>query len=290
MNRQKSTIEELDAFLSLDKLFYKEKEKTEELSEKFIKDAFAYHINNNNYYRKYCETLGLGIDDVTRDYRQIPMLPSSLFKKNDNYTLSSRDSSILKTSSSGTKGTISVVNRDNKTLQRFFASVAAGVQDVLNLEQSDLKVFSLSPPEDEIEHLWVSYVLAGIAVYYPSKYYISNGVYHVEDVIIDLEKMNESTDVASIIVGSPPLILDTVMYLEEKGVLNLGANAKVITIGGWKSRQGEYIERLEFDERVVKAFGLENTENVRDVYNMVELNTVIFECRHHRKHCHHGYM
>lgn len=280
------TVSKLDFILSCDEIFYQDFDKSRELLHEFIYESVWYHMENNNYYAEYCKQRLFNIDEMGTDYWKIPALPSAIFKKHKKYTVSRDDGSILLTTSSGTQGTISQVPRDNDTLMRFFSSVAAGVQDILEIEQSDLHVYSLSPANDEVEHLWISYVLAGILVYYPTQYYVSNGEFYIQSLINDLREADSSCENEQIlIVGPPALVLDVTKELEKTESLNLGDNCKILTIGGWKSRQGEYVKRELFDGRVAEAFGLKNTESVRDVYNMVELNTVIFECKVHRKHC-----
>ena len=279
-------VSKLDAVLSSDDVFYQDFNKSRQQLNELLYEAASWHMENNQYYKEYCEKNSFHIEDMKEDLWKIPAMPSAIFKRHKKFTVIRDDGSILQTTSSGTQGTISQVPRDNDTLMRFFASVTAGVQDVLNIEQQDLNIFCLSPANDEVEHLWISYVLEGIQVYYPTKYYVINGVFHIDKLIEELrnlDSVNEKNQV--LIVGPPALVLDVTNKLEETDCLNLGEHCKILTIGGWKSRQGESVKREVFDERVAKAFGLLNTEYVRDVYNMVELNTVIFECKNHRKHC-----
>ena len=279
-------ISKLDAVLSSDEAFYEDFDKSRAQLNEFIHEAVSWHIKHNQFYREYCKKHSFHIEDMKEDLWKIPALPSAIFKRDKKYTISRDDDTILSTTSSGTQGTISQVPRDNDTLMRFFASVTVGVQDVLNIEQQELNVYCLSPANDEVEHLWISYVLAGILVYYPTKYYVTNGEFHIDILIEDLRKLDaldENNQV--LIVGPPALVLDVTKKLEETEGLKVGKHCKILTIGGLKSRQGECVKRELLDERVTKAFGLFNVKYVRDVYNMVELNTVIFECQNHKKHC-----
>ncbi|TDC86425.1 hypothetical protein [Actinomadura sp. 7K507] len=58
----------------------------------------------------------------------------------------------------------------------------------------------------------------------------------------------------------------------------------VITGGGRKRSEGETIARDRFNEMVSDAFGLSSPTRLRDGFNLVELNTVLFECRAQRNH------
>ena len=75
-------------------------------------------------------------------------------------------------------------------------------------------------------------------------------------------------------------------FLEEEGItLDLGQqDGFVITAGGWKSYSSQEIERDEFVLRCAKYFSIKDKHHIRDAYNMVELNTVIFECELGVKH------
>jgi long-chain-fatty-acid---luciferin-component ligase len=57
----------------------------------------------------------------------------------------------------------------------------------------------------------------------------------------------------------------------------------VVAIGGWKRRSGERIPRAEFDDRIAAGLGIE-TRQIRDAFNMVELNTAVLECEYHQMH------
>ena len=285
-NINNNTISELDALLSSDDLFFEDYDKIQVRLKIFLKESVKWHYDNNKYYRAYCDNNNFNIDDIDSDISSIPALPSAIFKRHKDFSITRDDGSILLTTSSGTQGTISKVPRDNDTLMRFFASVTAGVQKVLKIEQNELYVYCLSPENHEVKHLWISYVLAGILVYYPTKYYVKNSEFLIDKLIEDLRNIKTIDENHPVlIVGPPALILDTTKRLEQTQSLHLGEHCKILTIGGWKTRQGESVKRPLFDEKVAAAFGLSSIENVRDVYNMVELNTVIFECSEHKKHC-----
>jgi long-chain-fatty-acid---luciferin-component ligase len=58
----------------------------------------------------------------------------------------------------------------------------------------------------------------------------------------------------------------------------------VVTAGGWKRLDGERIEPAAFRAMVADALGLAGEDQVRDAFNQVELNSVVFECEQHAKH------
>ncbi|BDS11582.1 LuxE/PaaK family acyltransferase [Aureispira anguillae] len=279
-------ISAIDEFLSSDDVFLQDFNKSRKKLTEFLKAIIRHHINSNPYYADYCKRMNFNIEEDEFDLNKIPLLPSAIFKNDLKFVQSNWDDSVMLTTSSGTKGTVSQVPRDNTTLMRFFASVAAGVQEVFEIPQSNLDLYCLSPKLEEIKHLWISYVITGVSLYFPSKFYVSNDEFKVEQLVSDLRKVDQDKNGKKIvIIGPPALVLDTTKELAKTGNLNLLDRCLIVTMGGWKSRQGDIVERKELTQRIVEAFGLLNEEYVRDVYNMVELNTVIFECKHHKKHC-----
>lgn len=286
MTRSTSIVDQLsdlDAYLSSDDIFHEAPGESRARLVGFLRDATAHHIATNEYYARYCRRLGFSPDRLEDDPSAVPLLPSAVFKGQLAHVQSNDAPSTLVTTSSGTQGTLSRVPRDNDTLMRFFASVSAGVQEILEIEHKDVKIYCLGPTAEESEHLWISYVMAGVSVYYPSKFYVSGGAFAIDELLEDLRSVDSDQFIC--VVGPPALMLDTTRELERTGGLDFGDNAVIITMGGWKTRLGERVARSDFDWRIAKAFGLTGEHSVRDVYNMVELNTVIFECREHRKHC-----
>ncbi len=73
-------------------------------------------------------------------------------------------------------------------------------------------------------------------------------------------------------------------HVAARGGLQFKARMKVVTIGGWKRREGERVSRTELSDVVCRSLGLDNDHYVRDAFNMVELNTVIMECERHKLH------
>jgi long-chain-fatty-acid---luciferin-component ligase len=167
---------------------------------------------------------------------------------------------------------------------RFFASVAVGNRELFGIEGFDRPVFSLGPPTSAAPNLWIAYVMTGLAVALPTDFYVdSNDRFEIEQLVYDLRQL--PGDAGAILVGPPPLLLDLAAYLEATHPLNLGSDALVATIGGWKRRQNEVVARDDFSVRVARALGIPDVSRIRDTFNMVELNSVFFECQFHRKHC-----
>jgi long-chain-fatty-acid---luciferin-component ligase len=247
------------------------------------REALEHHLENNRAFRAYCQRNAFDASALgsPEDLARLPLLPSSLFKAKPDLVRSTREpTQVVLTTSSGTQGRISTVPRDDVTLMRFFAAISAAVREMLKLENQEARFFNLAPPTAEDPHLWIAYVMAGVGLTHRGDCYVSRGEIQLGRLLRDLRAGDERRA----IVGPPPLILDLVRHLEGREPVRLPTGSSVITIGGWKRRSGEEIPRDRFDERVAAAFGLADVSEVRDTFNMVELNSVLVECAARRKH------
>jgi long-chain-fatty-acid---luciferin-component ligase len=284
--RPVGSISELDSLLGSDGLFHLESAEAVGIRVRHVRDAVALHLDRNSRYREYAARCDFDLDspDAARGTSlldAVPLLPTSVFKRPLEHVRTG-DDPVITTTSSGTLGTISRVPRDDVTLMRFYATVTAGIRGVLGVEDSTTPVLNLLPPVDQVEHLWVSYVMSGVALLFPSTSYVDGVGFDVDALLGDLAAVPASRSVG--LVGPPSLLLEVAVAAAAAGGLRLPSDSIVIAMGGWKRRQSGAVDRSAFDGTVAAALGLDPSR-VRDAFNMVELNTVIVECEHKRKHC-----
>jgi len=280
-------MSEIDKLLSMEGNLQIPSEQKRRVLQRLLLESVAKQIANNKNYSDYCKTNGVSEENVSENIDSIPLIPAVVFKKNYFLAQTSKNDDILITTSSGTKGSISQVPRDNQTLMRFYSTINSGLQDVFNYKQTNFEFLCLTPPSNEAKHLWISYLITGINLFYPCTHYISNGNLEYDKLMSDLQRIQECDGPKKyLIVGSPALIMDlTKLIRNNHQELKLNDKCLIVTMGGWKRRQSEMISKDEFYDQVIEVFGLKNDEYIRDAYNMVELNTVFFECKHHNKHC-----
>ncbi|HMG55801.1 MAG TPA: hypothetical protein VK601_20015 [Kofleriaceae bacterium] len=184
--------------------------------------------------------------------------------------------------SSGTSGTKSIVPRDGLTLERYVGSVLHGIRDFLE-DRERRQALVLGPPPHEVGDLWFTYSLSLAEVLNETDYFVSDGRLDSEALWRTLTTLESG--VQPVIIGPPSLLWDFLEWLsQQRRSLDLSAReAFILTAGGWKLRIDESVDRDTFNRRIHDQLGLP-AERLRDVFNMVELNTVIFECEKQQKH------
>ena len=253
--------------------------KARSLTLEFTREAFAWHFTHCPEYSRYCARVGVSPSTSSNalDLAQIPLLPTSLFKRF--LIRSCSEAEIEKIClSSGTQGGQSRVVRDQRTLERFLGSVHALLQLAPQTRESAAQLFVLGPDTDEASDLWLAYVLSVTELLYPARFYVSHGRPQLEHLIADLEA--SSSAVQPILIGPPAMMLDLADTVKRRGAkLNLErSGGYVITAGGWKRANDRAVERASFGAIMGDALGLSDPRAVRDCFNMVELNSVLMTC------------
>jgi long-chain-fatty-acid---luciferin-component ligase len=263
---------------------------------KLVAEYSEYQYENCSRYRNFMKSVGANVHVHEHSYdckqliskiSKLPLIPTSAFKRTiieiDSPILS-KDNTTLRTTSSGTTGSSSVVNRDRTTLERLIGSVKAGIQLIDSWYEDELQVVNLGPDMNEAGNIWFPYVMSLTELVHPTKHYLRDNKFSEEEVYNDILEFLDSFRHLGI-VGPPFLVLKFVSFLKKHQYSVLGGSRiTVLTAGGWKKHQGSSIPRNEFMSIVKEAFQLESVTQIRDAFNQVELNTVFFECRAHRKH------
>jgi long-chain-fatty-acid---luciferin-component ligase len=246
-------------------------------------EAFSHHFANCKQYQRYCAIEGVKPESLTLpdDIVKVPLIPASMFKE-QTITSVDREAVAKVCRSSGTQGVISRVHRDNSSLERFVGSIRLSAEQLLDLRVR-AHVFNLGPDTDAAGDVWFPYVMSLISLLRPATHYVSDGVFEPRRVADDLMALDP--EIQPIIVGPPIFVVYLLRHLADQGVtLDLGARrGLLVTGGGWKTHTDEEVDSADFRAWCASQLGLDAV-SVRDAYNMVELNTVVFECEAARKH------
>jgi len=250
-----------------------------------LRDSFAYHFAENERYRQFAIHAGVQPGPELR-LGEIPLLPSGLFKRSGVELLSTPASSIIKyCESSGTSGSVSVVPRDESTLSNFLGSISSIFPSFLQIERTGKqRGFVLGPSADDAGDLWFSYVISCVSLMMQTEFMERDGQ-------IDMARTAQrvraalAEDLDVVIIGPPFLILELSEHVAKQADWpRLSARSFVVSAGGWKSRQRESIDDVRYRQAVAERLKLPSESALRDIYNMVELNTVLPECERHQKH------
>lgn len=267
-----------------DDIFHWSPRRSQETALALLSASVHHHFDGCEAYRRLCRAEGFHPDALSSwsDVERVPLVPSTFFKGRILRTESG--SEIVKLClSSGTQGTPSQVPRDHATLERFLGSTGSCVELLLR-PYDHAHVFNLGPDCEEAADLWFSYVMSILQVRWSESHYVEQGSFELGALVDDLIRAEGVTQ--AVVVGPPVLMLHLVDQLERSGIrLKLGETGSMaVTAGGWKRFGGSAVSRRELTQRLVDVLGLASAGAVRDAFNMVELNTVILECEHHRKH------
>lgn len=203
-------------------------------------------------------------------YRQL-LIPSAIFKRG---IAVSDVKDVVGCNSSGTRGSVSSVPRDDATLQRFFSGVRAVVRTVVEMGTKGFSLVSLLPTLSAERPPWTSYIVAGLASAHPMTLPGTRSPAEVLDTEI-------ATNAKCILMGAPQDVLRFAEKVQTPG--DRRGRLIVITVGGWKTSERESISPRHLRSRVSERLGIDPGD-IRDGYSMVEINTAFVECQEHRKH------
>jgi long-chain-fatty-acid---luciferin-component ligase len=291
-----ANVRTLDVSSALDRTIFEttdwwRKPEVEQVADRvaFLRSAVEHHLESCALYGAYAARRGF--DAATLDRREalatVPQIPTTVFKRVDVLSVPRR-TVVHSFTSSGTTGVQSQVLRDEPTLARLAGSLRPDLEvwsDVFDERDVDEggEVVNLGPGRAEASGLWFSYVMSLVEQFAPATNCVHGGRLDL-DLAADRIRSGFAGGRLVCVVGPPVLVAALCRRIAPERLAG-GANALVITGGGWKrAAVGEVLDREAFTELVVEALGLERREQVRDVFNQVELNTLFVECGRGRLH------
>jgi len=263
-------------------------EEYEKLNFEYIKDSFFYHYANCKSYRLYCDSLNFTPNNLKtiEDLTKIPLVTTDVFKYMSVYTGESNEQ-MMKCVSSGTQGGRSTIFRDKETIENMLFSVSLIKEVIYGNRKIERKprLFVISPTGDDNKELWIANVLKLVENVYTTGYYVKDKNVLEEKLYADICNMNCENEFP-VIVTPPILLLHFIDYLKSNHIeLDFGKmGGVIITAGGWKKANNQNVHKEEFKNRIITEFHINEPENVRDAFNMVELNTILIDCEEGNYH------
>lgn len=250
--------------------------------------AIEWHLERCPLYAAYADKQGFRVENIQEetDLTLVPQLPTGLYKRAAIVTEGTDRDAAKRCTSSGTRGSVSVVWRDRPTIQRLLGSVQAGVREFLDDPfEDDVEIINLGPDQSEAGDLWFAYVLSLVELGYSTTHMTHDGQLDAKKAAETVTRAREDASVV-VVIGSPAQMHDVA---QEAGLLSTPARngsgrVIAITAGGWKRLDGARVARSDVAKAVMEGLGVTSPHDLRDMFNQVELNTVIFECEHGAKH------
>lgn len=251
----------------------------------FVRATAQYHLERCELFRDYAARIGFDPDDINSelDLGAVPQIPTGVFKRT---TVRSGTADARLCASSGTRGNLSVIWRDRETIQRLLGSIQSGIAEFLDDPyEEDVAVINLGPSQEEAGDLWLAYVLGLVELGYETQHMMKDGVLDARaaaDAIVAAR--DRATTI--VVIGAPSVMYDVALVCQNDASRHRDDDVRVVSVtaGGWKRQDGGSVDRETFTKTVIEAFGMEGPQDVRDTFNQVELNTVLFECEHGKKH------
>lgn len=265
--------------------FYESQDARDVVRINLIGQMFAYHRERNSYYRSLCSernTLDLHINSMD-DVKKIPLINVQEFKQADSAKLLSTGLAEIEFEmrSTGTTGVPSISRRDHITCNNALALISGLYRDFFRIVNGAGLFFSTSL--EEMPEMGMVKALNFMNACLDTEDFLVSGVaFDNKRAIADIEKWQGKF--TRHILGAPFLLnmfLDHLKMNNKK--LQLDRNSKIITMGGWKRYTGIQISRDELAGKCKEFLGIEPGQ-IRDIYGLVECNTLAIECEHNVKH------
>jgi long-chain-fatty-acid---luciferin-component ligase len=253
----------------------------------FVRTAAEHHYEHCALFREYAARLDFDPSDVNsvEGMALVPQLPTGVFKRTTVRSAADEED-MRRCTSSGTRGSLSVIWRDRETIQRLCGSIQSGIAEFLgDPYEEDVIVINLGPSEEEAGDLWLAYVLSLVELGYETRHMMTNGILDAPmaaDAIVDAC----ASAAMVVVIGAPSVMYEVAQACpcDRKTRHDKDVRVVAVTAGGWKRRNGTGVSRDALTKTVVEAFGIGDARDVRDTFNQVELNTVLFECEYAKKH------
>lgn len=254
-----------------------------------IKESFEYHYQQCESYRRFC-TQGHKFSPESLnefdDLEKIPQISTAVFKSIDVCSVDKNSCKCCK--SSGTKGTVSKIYRDDQTIQSFLHSICENVKEMYDLTPENCVIYNLGPSEEEAGDVWIAYVTGFLKRVFETYHFLRAGVLETDELIEKIKDINTRKRV--VLLGAPTLFVRLFEKMEDGNIhIQLPDDAIMLTAGGWKNKAGDTMSRTAFSELIKNYFGIGENQYF-DLYNQVESNTLFCECQYHNKHVPAGHL
>lgn len=250
-----------------------------------IKDAFAFHYANNEFFRASCNEKGITPNSIQspEDLVKIPLVPISIFKSAHSHKLLSvslREIE-LEMRSTGTSGIPSVARRCSNTVNYGVLGIYAMYREFFKISKG--AGLYLCPSTEEIPEMGMIKALNMLAGLLDThRFMVTQDRFVPEEALAQLNEWSNKFD--RHVIGPPFIIHRFISFLKATNQkVQLDKNSYVITLGGWKRFSGQMISRVDFNNECMEYLGVDKSQ-IRDMYALVESNVVAIDDEYGVKH------
>jgi phenylacetate-coenzyme A ligase PaaK-like adenylate-forming protein len=257
-----------------------------------VKEAYAFHYEHNEVYRKLCddELFDIARVQTPDDTAAIPHLLVEAFKWYNLLSISPDEVEATFTSS-GTSGQKSHISWDKashnrQTLMRQRIIESYGLKSD---QEVNYLIFAYSPAVSESKG--AAYAHQMYSTFAPARKKVfaidadeQGKAAFSEQRCTDTFAEYQKEDIPLRIVGFPAFIYDTLLYMKEKNLrFRFPEESLIIIAGGWKTAEKKSIPFDEFAGLTAEYLGID-AHRIRDVYGFVEHGVPYITCEHQHFH------
>ncbi len=258
---------------------------------KAMRENYAFQYAHCPEYRKLMEAEGKSPGDIKKykDIKEIPVLPTLLFKHHKIFSIPERRM-FIKATSSGTGGTFSKIGFDFSGMLYGLNMVirVARYRNLLSLRPVNYIILGYKPHRSN--QTAVTKTALGSTFFAPAIHrtfalHYRNGKYELdlERIIRALQKYARSRFPVRF-MGFPSYTYFLLKMMEERGILlKLPEGSKIMLGGGWKQFYQEQVDKEVLYSLAEKVLGIKE-ENIVEFFGAVEHPILYCDCKNHHFH------
>jgi len=272
-----------DNLLNLD-VYTNDKKLREKLFLDSLNETYKHHYENCEPYRRFCDRRGFNNRIIFKELEEIPALPVQAFKQYGDYLISSSNKkrSNLILQSSATSGRPSSVSIDKITARRQVQTMSRVLVNFLGEKKRPFIIVDADPRNASRASMGARVAAtSGFLNFSKKQTYIlkespSGNLTLDESMLIDeLKKLSESGE-SPVIFGFTYVLFESILENPEKySNFNLGNDASLIHIGGWKKLENRKVSKSNFNDLVNSFFGIPQ-QNIFDIFGFTEQMGIIY--------------
>lgn len=237
---------------------------------------FAYQVESNAPYARYCASLGLSSAEAPRHWREIPAVPAEAFKEATLATFAVAQAALVFQTSGTTHGNPGVHYLETRDL--YDASLLAGFAHFVLPDKAGLRYLNLVPNPAQRKHSSLGYMMARVSANFGDEetgWYLDGETILLEAFLADVQDAISRSQAVCIATTAFALAEILEILVERDLRLPLPAGSRMMETGGFKGRT-RAIDPNELYARTQAVFSLPAAQIIAE-YGMTELTSQYYD-------------